>query len=340
MIQGDRWPAMLRVDPRPWLLASDDPAARWVALTHLLDIDPANANALAAHRAVLGAPTTERLVKMLNGWTDRDAVTVRDARYRPNVLNLLADIGLSPDDDGRIASACDDFADHVADDGRFMAPKRGGGWDTDSCDHCAVTDTRMHLGFCTDGDAVDLIASEFTLTDDGRGWGHRTSDGSVSFCPDETTLALRVLSQVQPGRRPRRIRDAVRSLLQEALGQIGENPNFVILPWPAYGHSAFSVLDAVGRYGDVWDGPRARPIDRTRVVKLLVAFVEANFDDHGAVFVRHPSRGFATLPMARRNAPSPLATAVVCVALRRFEPLAGEIVAARPIPHRAFAVVG
>jgi hypothetical protein len=60
------------------------------------------------------------------------------------------------------------------------------------------------------------------------------------------------------------------------------------------------------------------------VTQLLAAFVTANFDEHGSIVVKRPSRGFATLSMARRESRSPLATAVVCVVLRRFEPVSEE----------------
>jgi hypothetical protein len=276
---------------------------------------------------------------MLDGWTDRDAVTVRDARYRPNVLNLLADIGLGPADDLRIARANADFEKHVAEDGRFLVPERGGGWVADWCDHCAVTNTRQNLRARADPAAVDLIVSEFTVTEEGRGWGDPADDGSVSFRPDETTLALRVLSQVSPGSRPRRIRDAVRSLLVVAMRRV-EDDDFVVLAWPPFGFNALSVLDVVGRYRDVWDGPRAGQIDRRHLVALVASHVNANFDDRGVIVVRRPSRGFATLPMARRGLPSALATAVVCVALRRFEPVVDEVIEARSQTPSVLAAAG
>lgn len=37
-MRSEAWTGLLAEDPRPWLLQSDEVAARWVTLTHLLDL--------------------------------------------------------------------------------------------------------------------------------------------------------------------------------------------------------------------------------------------------------------------------------------------------------------
>jgi len=155
------------------------------------------------------------------------------------------------------------------------------------------------------------------------------------FCPAATVLPLPVLSVLGAGKRPRRIRDAVRALLKLAMSDMqapetAARMDFLVPRWPPYGYSAFAVLDAAGRYPDVWDGARARPTDRQSMVELVAAYIQANFDEHGAVVVHRPSTGFASFPMSRRGRPSALATASACVVLRRLEPIVDDVLDVAP----------
>src|SRR5512133_2898367 len=45
----ERWPSLLGEDPRSWLLAADDPAARWLTLTGLLDLSTQHPAVQQAH---------------------------------------------------------------------------------------------------------------------------------------------------------------------------------------------------------------------------------------------------------------------------------------------------
>ena len=51
-----------------WLLSSDDPAARWVALTELLDRPTGDPEVEATHRAVLADSGTRDLIGRLGDW--------------------------------------------------------------------------------------------------------------------------------------------------------------------------------------------------------------------------------------------------------------------------------
>jgi hypothetical protein len=52
-------------DPREWLLASDEPAARWVTLVELFDRRADDPELIAAHAAVLADPGTKTLFERL-----------------------------------------------------------------------------------------------------------------------------------------------------------------------------------------------------------------------------------------------------------------------------------
>lgn len=335
MIVIDRWAQMLPADPRPWLLASDDPAARWMTLTRLLDVRSDDANALAAHRAVLGAEVTERLLGMIEGWRRETRGGCPDARYRPSVLCLLADMGVAPSDDGRIIEAVTDFKEHRDPAGRFLAPATDGEWIYGPCEHAAVADSIVHAGGSRVGlaDAIAVVRDEFTMTTDGKAWGHPQPDGARGpACPVGTAWALQLLASVPPGQRPRRVRDGVRTLLvlaERKLDAEKRRTAFCAMPWPPHGDSAYSVLDAVGRYRDVWDGNRSKRLDRARVVRLLASFISANFDDHGIVVISRPAAGFGSMPMAKKGKRSALATAAAAIVVRRFEPLVDDVVRAR-----------
>jgi hypothetical protein len=62
------WAKMLGRDPEPWLLSSDEPAARWVTLTSVLDRAPADPDVLEARGRVVADTHTRDLVERLPDW--------------------------------------------------------------------------------------------------------------------------------------------------------------------------------------------------------------------------------------------------------------------------------
>ncbi|HKZ30486.1 MAG TPA: hypothetical protein VJ482_12755 [Acidimicrobiia bacterium] len=64
-MENEPWLELLGSDPRPWLLESDEPAARWIALTHLLDHPAHHPEVRSAHAAVLEDPGTADLIGRL-----------------------------------------------------------------------------------------------------------------------------------------------------------------------------------------------------------------------------------------------------------------------------------
>jgi hypothetical protein len=62
-LPDETWLSLLGEDPRPWLLAADDPAARWVVLNGLLNLLPDHAAVRDAHAAMLSDTCTQALLR-------------------------------------------------------------------------------------------------------------------------------------------------------------------------------------------------------------------------------------------------------------------------------------
>ncbi len=93
------------IDPATleWVLASDEPAARWVVLTQLLDRPPEDPDVEAAHLSVLADRGTRDLIERLGDWEDPGPLSGHDSpAYAPNLLGLLADMGVRAGDDPRV----------------------------------------------------------------------------------------------------------------------------------------------------------------------------------------------------------------------------------------------
>lgn len=70
-----------------WVLASDEPAARWVVLTQLLDRPPDDPEVQAAHRSVLADPGTGELIERLGDWDDPPVERCRTPETRARTLD-------------------------------------------------------------------------------------------------------------------------------------------------------------------------------------------------------------------------------------------------------------
>ena len=125
---GDEsWIGFLDTDPRPWLLASDEPAARWVALTDLLDRPEGDPEVAAAHAAVVSDVGTRGLIARLPAWGVDTGVSGHSSPgYAPNLLHLLADMGIGPGDDERVDALLDEMLEHQDAAGGFLFYARGG----------------------------------------------------------------------------------------------------------------------------------------------------------------------------------------------------------------------
>ena len=347
--RDDSWVALLPSDPVPWLLESNEPAARWVALTGLLGLSADEPEVLRAHEAVLADPLTADLLDRISPWDVETPLSGHDKpEFGPNLLGLLADMGVTAADDERISAVLGSMLEHQADDGRFLALGRWRGqteavWGALPCDSHAIAETLARAGFGEDSRvlrAFDRIAADLAETRQGSAWLCRP-DPNVGFrgpgrrddaCPQVTLEALRAFAYLPAERRPPEAVAAGRISLSiwrnrgsEKPYMFGHGRQFKRTKWPPTWYSAFEVVDTLGRYPELRDGPEADPDDRQALAEIAACVVAYNFDADGRVVPRSCFRGFERHSFGRKKLPSAYATARTAVALRRLAPLAEDI---------------
>ncbi|MGY1735045.1 hypothetical protein ACI79L_03270 [Geodermatophilus sp. SYSU D00684] len=152
------WTALLDGDPLPWLLTSDDPAARRHVLTAVLGPPPEDPQVRAAHDASLTDPATRDLLDRQPDWEAGESFSGHDSpRFAPDRL-LLAERGVGARDDPRVEHLLDRMLAHQEPSGRFPSytalrhgdpPVRG----ELLCDSHAVTEVLVRSGRGDDGRA-------------------------------------------------------------------------------------------------------------------------------------------------------------------------------------------
>ncbi len=341
------WLDLVAHDPRPWLRTSDEPFARWVALTQLDDRPADNSAAREAHDLTLAHPSVTALVDRLPEWTDPVRSHGAPA-YAPNLLNLLADLGVS-DEAGLpgVTRLLDAMLEHRTPQGRFEAfatfirqPEPA--WSTLACDHYVITEVLVRFGREDDPrvqTALALIADDIVDTSMGVGCRclpHSRTRGRgpgrvADPCPQVTAEALRVLSRV---RRPsvrtgHGLADAARTLLGVWRGRgdakpymFGHGLHFKAVKWPNIWYSSLTVLDALAAVPEVWHPSTADPTDSEAAAQLVACLAAYNVGADGRVVPRSVYRGFGEFSFGQKKHPSPIATAWVAAALRRFDALA------------------
>lgn len=143
---------------------------------------------------------------------------------------------------------------------------------------------------------------------------------------------LRAFSYVPPERRPAAVLGAARTSLaiwrrrRDAQPYMfGHGRRFKRVKWPATWYSALALVDAVGRYPEVWDGPDAEPDDRRALAEVAACVVAYNMDAEGLVTPRSVARGFEGHSFGQKKTPSAFAAARIAATLVRVEPLADDV---------------
>jgi hypothetical protein len=337
--------ALLGADPRAWLLASDEPAARWVALTELLDRPADDPDAAAARAAVLADPGTGDLIGRLPDWEADNRLSGHDSpAFAPNILGLLADMGIRGGDDPRIDRLLDIMLEHQGEEGRFRSfgssrMSREPVWGTLLCDTHAITEVLVRFGRADDPRtrrALERMAADQASTRQGPAWpclpwqGFRGPGRKDEACLQVTLEALRTFAGLPEAGRPSGLLDTARTALrawrvrgEERPYMFGHGVAFKTVKWPPFWYGILGVLDTLGRYPALWRGPSARPEDRDALAELVACLVAYNVDA-GAVTPRSCYRGFEAYSFGQKKRPSPFATARVLGVLRRFDDLAHE----------------
>jgi hypothetical protein len=211
-LKGERWTTLLGSDPREWLLACDEPAARWVTLVDLLDRRADDPELIAAHTSVLGDRGTKALFERLPDWQVDNRLSGHSSPgFAPNLLNLLADMGVGAGDEAR-ESLLDSFLDHQDPSGRFTSfgTSRASStpvWGSLLCDTHAITEVLLRFGRADHpavAQALRQMEADLAHTAQGLAWpcvphsvtGFRGPGRKTDFCPQVTLEALRTVARL------------------------------------------------------------------------------------------------------------------------------------------------
>ena len=348
-LKPESWTTLLGGDPRLWLLASEEPAARWVTLTELLDERVDGAAVVEAHATVLADEGTQGLVQRLPDWqADNHVSGHASPGFAPNLLNLLADMGVGSGDDARVERFLDALLDHQDPNGRFTSfgTSRASTtpvWGSLLCDTHSVTEVLVRFGR---GDhpavarALQRMTADLAPTAQGLGWpciphsvtGFRGPGRKGDVCPQVTLEALRTWARLPVDRQPEQAVSAARTALRawtaradEKPYQFGHGTQFKTVKWPTFWYDVHALLDTIGRYPQLWRGPDADPTARHGIAELVACLVAYNFDADGTVTPRSCYQGFATYSFGQKKRPSAFATARLASVLRRFDDLTDDV---------------
>lgn len=350
-MRSEAWIGLLGADPRPRLLEADEPSARLITLTELLDRPADDPDVVVAHRQLLADPGTAELMARLPGWEVEQLISGHNSpRYAPNLLHLLADMGVAPGDDPRIERLLDDMLRHQGSDGRFAAFGRWRGveepvWASLLCDHHAIVEALVRFGRAADPrvrSAIARMREDLTTTRQGPGWPclpdpamrFRGPGRIEDLCPQVTLEALRTFARLPPRARPEGAADAAGTALQVWTARGGETPymfghgiRFKTVKWPTFWYDVYWVLDTLTRYPRLWRSPGAKRGERRAVAELAACLIAYNVAPDGTVTPRSCYRGFESFSFGQKKRPSPFATARVCAVLRRLDDLTDQIAA-------------
>jgi hypothetical protein len=342
------WRDLLDADPLPWLLSSSEPAARWVALTGLLDAGRGDDDVRRARRDLVADPATRSLVARLPDWTvDQHLSGHQSPSFGPHLLGLLADVGVQAGDFREVDELLEAMLAHQEESGRFpsfgvAAPGGTPVWGALLCDAHPVLDVLVRFGHRQDERvqrALVRAAADLADTAQGRAWpcvphpvtGWRGPGRLDAVCPMATLQALRVFSRLPSAERPDGVLGAARVVLRawtergsEKPYQFGHGVQFKTVKWPPTWYSAYGVVDTLGRFPELWrsdpSGPEARAL-----AELTACLLAYNVSADATVTPRSVYRGFERHSFGQKREPSPLATALLLAAVRRVDGLAPEV---------------
>ncbi len=347
-MKDEAWIHLLGADPRPWLLGCDEPATRRLTRRRLLDQNENDPHVRADRQALLEDGATADLLARLPDWETHLVTGHQKPDFAPNLLNLLADMGLQGGDHPAVERLLDAMLAHQERQGRFASfgkppGPRPGAWGAVLCDHHAISEVLLRFGRGDDPrmrSAIARMAADLVETDQGLGWRcvphsaerWRGPGRKAECCPQVCLEALRVFSRLRPSSRPDGLPQAARLPLRvwrqrhsRKPYMFGHGRRFKIVKWAPFWYGIYQLLDAVERYPELWRGPQALSQDRQAIAELAASLQAYNFQPDGRVIPRSIYMGFSKHSFGQKKRPSPWATACLCVLLRRFDELVEEI---------------
>jgi len=145
------WKNQLRSDSLPWLLESENPGVRYLALRDLLDLSPDDKKLKTARKlAHKEGPIAHILSKMDEEGFWKRPGTGYGPKYKSTVwaLILLAQLGASVNEDKRIRQACRYYLDHsLSSGGQISAMTNNSPSGTVDCLQGNMLWSLMELGY-------------------------------------------------------------------------------------------------------------------------------------------------------------------------------------------------
>ena len=345
----ERWRRLLPADPVPWLLAGEEPYARWVTLTGVLGRAATDPDVRDARAVTLRHPAVNALLDGLPDW-EQPIRSHGAPTYGPNLLHLLADLGVGPGDHPSVERLLDQMLEHRTPDGRFQSYAtfirlREPAWSSVACDHDAITEVLLRFGRGDDPRvvrALELLAGDVVMTASGLGcrcWPHTVTGGRgpgrvADPCPQVTIEALRTFGRLPLLERPVGLPQVAQTVLSTWRARaehkpymFGHGSHFTTVKWPNVWYSVLWVLQALAAVPAVWSGPAADPADRRATAELVACLAAANLDEQARVVPRSVYRGFEAFSFGQKREPSPVATAWVCATLATFDDVADDAAA-------------
>lgn len=353
------WIDLLGADPRPWIAASAEPSARLLCLAELAPRAGDAASLAVARAEALADPGMVELIDRLPDW-ERDPTVAghNSPTFAPNLLGMLWWMGLRGGDSPRVEQLLDQMLVHQDEEGRFrtLGRRRGEpqpGWGALLCDTHSIADVLVRIGRAADprtGAALLRMVGDLANTAHGQAWPCRPDD-MTGFrgpgrkgdpCPQVTAVALRTLARYARGPGPlpsvpglgeaaeagaTALCTVWRSRGSAQPYMFGHGRRFKRVKWPPMWYDALTVLDALSLWPRAWDTRPENEANRQAICELAACLVAYNFGPDGRLTPRSCYRGFENYTWGQKKQPSPLATAMACVVLRRLDPLAAEIAA-------------
>jgi hypothetical protein len=144
------WKSQLRSDSVSWLLKSENPGVRYLALRDLLDFSPDDKKLKTARKSA----HKDGPIAAILSHVDEAGYWVKagpgyNPKYRSTVwsLILLAQLGASASEDRRVAKACNYLLDHMAEGGKFTSTTSGAPSGTIDCLQGNLWWSLMELGY-------------------------------------------------------------------------------------------------------------------------------------------------------------------------------------------------
>lgn len=144
------WKNQLRGDSVQWLLESENPGVRYLALRDLFDLSPDDRKLKSARTAA----HKEGPIAVILSNMEQEGYWVKEGpgynpKYRSTVwaMILLAQLGASASEDKRVEQACNYVLDHMAEGGQFTTTTSGAASGTIDCLQGNLLWSLMEMGY-------------------------------------------------------------------------------------------------------------------------------------------------------------------------------------------------